>query len=332
MREQIRAYVDNAFAGVKQTNTVQELKEEILSDMFEQYADELADGKTEQEAYNAVIKGAGDLSALAANMEEHPFSHRSGSVVKTQDFNGELHAIVCDWSYGDVSLHFGADTIRVTQTGSKYVSSRCAFRATLAGGKLRIKSPSLHVSLFFWNLPSHLDIYLPDSVQLGDLEINTISGHISAPQVHTNQLTLHAVSGKIDWEGSANAANLATTSGRIYCRAQAAKVEMRSTSGGLQFTGTTQTIRAENVSSGIDLVCQGSAPQTIRAKSISGRIHAMLPENDGFTLNWNSVSGKLNNTFPCVQNHGQAVYKNGAASYSFQTVSGNMELACLTNA
>ncbi len=52
---------------------VKELKDELFENLKEKYNDQIQDGKTEQEAYNSVISGIGDLSELIESVKE-PYS------------------------------------------------------------------------------------------------------------------------------------------------------------------------------------------------------------------------------------------------------------------
>ena len=64
MIDKIRAYIDHAFASAPPTQKVQELKEELFANLVEKYNEQLNQGRTENEAYNIVINGIGDLSEL----------------------------------------------------------------------------------------------------------------------------------------------------------------------------------------------------------------------------------------------------------------------------
>ena len=64
MVNKIRAYIEHEFADVPESKKVIELKEELIANLIEKYNEQLLRGKTEEEAYNAVIAGLGDLSEL----------------------------------------------------------------------------------------------------------------------------------------------------------------------------------------------------------------------------------------------------------------------------
>ncbi|MDB3084087.1 hypothetical protein C4097_05880 [Clostridioides difficile] len=73
MLDKIRTYIDNSFTGINETKKVKELKDELFENLKEKYNDQIQDGKTEQEAYNSVISGIGDLSELIESVKEPYF-------------------------------------------------------------------------------------------------------------------------------------------------------------------------------------------------------------------------------------------------------------------
>lgn len=64
MKERLRVYVQGLFRGAALTIQNAELKEEILQNTLEHYDDLVAEGKTEQQAYDEAVAGIGDVSQL----------------------------------------------------------------------------------------------------------------------------------------------------------------------------------------------------------------------------------------------------------------------------
>ncbi|MCI9274346.1 MAG: hypothetical protein HFE39_10415 [Clostridiales bacterium] len=64
MIEKIRAYIDQEFSRAPNNQKVQELKEELISNLEDKYKEQLEMGKSETAAYHFVISGIGDLSEL----------------------------------------------------------------------------------------------------------------------------------------------------------------------------------------------------------------------------------------------------------------------------
>lgn len=64
MREKLKQYVDRLFVQKKQTEQMRELHDEILQNSFDRYDDEIARGKSPEEAYRAAVDGIGDLDPI----------------------------------------------------------------------------------------------------------------------------------------------------------------------------------------------------------------------------------------------------------------------------
>jgi hypothetical protein len=70
MEPNIRAYVDDLFAGTAPSRKSVELKEEMIQNLTEKYNDLIAEGKTPEAAYNIAIAGIGDISDLLKDLEK----------------------------------------------------------------------------------------------------------------------------------------------------------------------------------------------------------------------------------------------------------------------
>jgi hypothetical protein len=80
MINKIRTYIDDAFAEVSQTKKTIDLKDELFANMCEKYNDRIASGKSEQEAYEYVLKGVGDIRELVESVREpYPLAPMSPS-------------------------------------------------------------------------------------------------------------------------------------------------------------------------------------------------------------------------------------------------------------
>jgi len=73
MENSIRYYVDEIFAEVTPSRKSVELKEEMIQNLQDKYNDLLDEGKTPEAAYNIVVAGIGDVSALLGELESNDF-------------------------------------------------------------------------------------------------------------------------------------------------------------------------------------------------------------------------------------------------------------------
>ena len=70
MIEQIKEHINFLLQNAPKTRYVEELREEILADCMEKYADLIASGMSPGEAYKEVISGIGDIQELLSHFEE----------------------------------------------------------------------------------------------------------------------------------------------------------------------------------------------------------------------------------------------------------------------
>lgn len=68
MTNKIRNYIENAFANVSNTKKIQELKDELYSNLVDKYQDQLSSGKSENESYNNAIASIGDIQELVESV------------------------------------------------------------------------------------------------------------------------------------------------------------------------------------------------------------------------------------------------------------------------
>lgn len=71
MEEKLRAYMEQLFRDVPDSEQAREIKEEILHNITDKYHDLLAEGKSEEAAYNIAIEGIGDLSELLDSLKQN---------------------------------------------------------------------------------------------------------------------------------------------------------------------------------------------------------------------------------------------------------------------
>ncbi|MFA9398345.1 MAG: permease prefix domain 1-containing protein [Clostridiaceae bacterium] len=71
MHEKLRKKVDELFVNAPNTKRASDLKEEIMGNLIDRYNDNIAFGKTEEEAINGAIAGVGDVDDLLRGLREN---------------------------------------------------------------------------------------------------------------------------------------------------------------------------------------------------------------------------------------------------------------------
>lgn len=69
MEDRLRRHIEELFAETAPTRKAVELKEEMLQNLTEKYADLLGEGKSPEAAYNIAVAGIGDISGLLEGLE-----------------------------------------------------------------------------------------------------------------------------------------------------------------------------------------------------------------------------------------------------------------------
>lgn len=69
MKEKLRDYINTIFADAPHNREIDELREEMLSNICEKYDDLVASGKSEAAAFNIAVAGIGDVSELIEKMQ-----------------------------------------------------------------------------------------------------------------------------------------------------------------------------------------------------------------------------------------------------------------------
>lgn len=88
MEDRVRAYVDSLFRNVLKTQQVEELIEEICSNLNEKIIDLINSGKSENEAFIESVATLGDTSELLSDITDYSYySDYSASTSQTEDNN-----------------------------------------------------------------------------------------------------------------------------------------------------------------------------------------------------------------------------------------------------
>lgn len=69
MIDKLREYIDGLFKDAPSTKKTVEIKEEILQNLREKYNDLIAEGKSEEAAYNIAVASIGDISELIGELK-----------------------------------------------------------------------------------------------------------------------------------------------------------------------------------------------------------------------------------------------------------------------
>jgi len=97
------------------------------------------------------------------------------------------------------------------------------------------------------------------------------------------------------------------------------------TSGKLTVDGSFQKIKVDSISGDTDLTC-AVCPLAMNLDTISGSLILRIPENEGFECNFEKVNGSMECSFEATIADGKITYKNRAAVFNIETISGNIKI------
>ncbi|MBC8534719.1 permease prefix domain 1-containing protein [Yeguia hominis] len=84
MYERLRTYMDDLFSEAPNTRKTAELKEEMLQNLYDKYQDLLAEGKTEETAFNLAVASVGDISGLLSDLESEGSGRPNSEIEKSR--------------------------------------------------------------------------------------------------------------------------------------------------------------------------------------------------------------------------------------------------------
>jgi len=75
MQNNLREYIDSVFSGAPNTVKTVEIKEEFFQNLCEKYYDLIAEGKSEEAAYNIAVASIGDVRELVRELQGLPMQY-----------------------------------------------------------------------------------------------------------------------------------------------------------------------------------------------------------------------------------------------------------------
>lgn len=236
----------------------------------------------------------------------------------------DINEIDIDWVAGSVNVEvYDGDKIIFSEDGGLIEAHQLRYK--VEGGRLTIKY--LKSSIFSFSLKQKdLTVKIPkDSKPYSLVRIDTISASINAGNFTSDEVTLETVSGSVDLSTvTCNLLKVESVSGRVnIAETTTEDFNSENVSGGIYFSGNASKIKADTVSGKIE-VNSFTCPNTVDFESVSGSITLAIPENNGFEAKVDTVSGGFTCEFPTTKDRNKHVYKNGDASFDFDTVSGSI--------
>lgn len=250
--------------------------------------------------------------------------------------NGDVNLSVCEQDTVEVNGRPEEEIeVRLDDDGVLYIrqgktaSSTAAFGRGLARTDVEICLPKKVWGFIRINTVNG-DVQLDDALEANELNLQTVSGDISADNACCPQMTFKTISGDIDGTEMAGNVLAESKSGDITLSGAFVEVKASSMSGDIDLRGTADLVDCSSMSGDVSADIE-SLPSQLRADSKSGDCFVRIPDGQGFTVSLHTVSGDMNTDFELVGTLGKkstsAIYLDGGdRNYSISSISGDILL------
>lgn len=278
------------------------------------------------------------VTGLKGNL---PFRLPAFSYAGSEEYTaggGEISAegirdIEVNWNSGSVNITvYDGDHIILNESSKDSLEENQRMRYLSKNGKLTIQYCAPFRNFRFWDIrvpDKNLEVKIPKELAapLAKFEINTTSATVQANGVASKELIIDSVSGGATLENFQTDKLITdTVSGDIIANQVVVReLHVSGVSGSLDFHGEAHLVETDCVSGTVQIesyVC----PKKASMSSVSGGVSLTIPEDEGFTAQYDSVSGEFSTEFLGTGGKGKFIYKTEDAVFTFDTVSGDMEI------
>ena len=353
MNESVNRMVARLFDGFAESEELQALREEVLNNCQERYADLTARGSSPEEALQAVAESLKGMEEVLADYPKKPAD--TGSQERTLDFSAEgIRRFRADLVSFDLRVTESEDReIRMTVEGPE------AERITLTreGDCLVLRESRLSESAGRWReaftrgeglaglfqglseliqaLPMQIHLgsgsvtlYLPRDMRL-EAELKATSGDLAWAHPGAESLRISSTSGDVDAQTDrVSTLQASSTSGDVRVAADAETADLHSLSGDVCWNGACGALRIHTTSG--EAKAAGCL-RRIDAASVSGCVDLATEDTGAEEITAKSTSGsvKLSLAAPAASVKTHSV--SGSVSCSVpQTGAGGARVNCST--
>lgn len=240
----------------------------------------------------------------------------------------EISRLEVNWISGNVYLKV-TDDDKVYAEETEVSDDDRKMRYLVENGKLTIQFQKSKRFMLSSSFSKDLTVYIPKKMaeNMNLIDMETTSANMEIDSFFSKKIDFDTVSGSINIKNlETEVLDVESVSGDVEgteVKADELKVEI--VSGDTDMDGAFEKIDLEAVSGDLRVVSE-IFPRNVDAETVSGKITLDIPEGDGFTAKFDSVSGDFNTDFSISSKDGKKIYGNGGAEYSFDTVSGDVNV------
>ncbi len=337
--EQIKAKLDQYFDEYVMTEELENLKEEVLANVTDHYADLISQGESKESAEKTVLESMGDIRALLheigaekkteAAYRFDPFGSDSirgftdtvnslfTNLFQGREENGTREEVYANIEKVDISGMSMDIHISPSQDEMVYVKAEGNLdQITMEVNNDTLEIRELRSGRIFQN---GMDLYLQIPEHLHSADIQVISGDLTAEMVNLDSIRFQSTSGDLEIrQGSVKDLAVKTTSGDAYIRLKEIKrFYAELTSGDIDIRcGSAGSLACACQSGDIDAQIEDTF-DSIQFKTVSGDVSLKVKTLDRIKTELRSMSGSIDSS---------VLSSEDGKEVSIQTISGDIRV------
>lgn len=255
------------------------------------------------------LKGAnGGLGDFSIGISGNTYADAGSYSIGGGSISERISAAEVNWVSGkiDISVYDG-ETVEISETAVNDEDYKLRYK--VENGKLTVHSEKSGFSFGFVSRPKkELAIKIPRAFaeDFSELKINSVSAEINVSGLTVSQtVEIDTVSGMVTAESLT-----------------ASSLECDTVSGGIKVTGAIESFDLDSTSGSAQITT--SVPlKKLETDTVSGDVTVTIPENSGFELEFDTVSGDIDCEFPLSKKNGKHIYADGSAKFEADSTSGD---------
>lgn len=357
MRKKLEKHVNQLFKNSRKDPAARELREEVLQNTLDRFEEEIAAGKSEQEAYRIAVNAIGDIELAMEQTEKRPrkkkftllcaiitvicvalvsvacaftsieyydepdsYSIGSGSV------SGELTRLDIDWHAGSVSIiTYDGDEIELKETDVSNTNQKMRYR--LRSGVLSVKYQASGINISS-PISKKLEIRIPQEIALTSASLELASADATLKNLTIDRLEIESASGNLLAEDCVfRTVEAESASGdQTFKNCTMDSAETDAASGNTKIEGSVKKL-AHSSASGDLTLSTDITPSELEIDTASGNIKVTLPSDAQFTCEYETASGNVKiNGFSGNYQSEKFVCGESTNRYELESASGNITL------
>ncbi len=277
----------------------------------------------------------------------YSYANADKYIAGDREITEQIHTLEIDWPSGAVTVRADSvETVTVRETTKAQLSDSEKVHTWVDGDVLHVqfcKSGSNYRK----KEPKTVEITVPESVQLENLNIDVASADVDCSGLTANAAHMDSASGDLIFDGNAdsfkgNAASGAisftgrsdriqatTASGRIEISqsGQSALIDAHATSGAVHIDAEQADQVKTDTTSGKQEIRLQAVPQETALDTTSGTVTLYLPEQADVSATVSTTSGDVNYELPMTKTADNTyVCGSGANSLKIHTTSGDVSI------